>query len=329
LIVEAEISCLAKGSGRAVDPLVPTVFHEPWWLEAATSGRYEQVEVSDGNRLVGRLSYSVEKLFGRKVSVLPTLTHVLGPAIREGSGSANTRLLHNHAVTRELIAKLPRLHRFRQKLHRGHAEVLSFQSEGFRTGVQFTFEIQPQSELEVWNKLRNKTRNVIRRAQEELEQSELTDVDEFLNFYEHNLMAAGKQMLIHRGECAAVCSAALERNAGKIICARDAAGRLMAAVFLAWDHKAAYYLMSTRTVDSRNGAISLLIWNCMRFCAARDIVFDFDGVANEGSILLFVGFGGEPKPRYMVTRETKRVVFADTARRVLGLLGKENFFDRF
>jgi hypothetical protein len=307
----------------------PTIFHEPWWLQAATSGRYEQVEVSDGQRVVGRLAYQVEQLTGRKVSVLPTLTHILGPAIYAGTGSPNTQFLQRYNVTRELIAKLPKLHRFRQKIQNGEPEVLGFQSAGFRTGVQFTFEVQPQPEPEIWKKLRNKTRNVIRRAQEELAVSEIHDPEEFLRFYEGNLRACGKQMHINRRECAGVCRVALERNAGKILCTRDSAQQLKAAIFLAWDRTTAYYLMSTRTADSKNGAISMLIWNGIRFCGEHSLSFDFDGVADEGSILLFAGFGGEPKPRYMVTRETRRIVVADSARRAVGLLGPEHFFDRY
>lgn len=329
MALELKTPTFVNQSAAKADPLVPTIFHEPWWLKAATSGGYEEVEVTDGQRVVGRFSYSVGRLVGRKISVLPTLTHVLGPAIREVSGSANAKFLQRYAVTRDLIAKLPHLHRFRQKLHRGYPEILSFQSCGFRTGVQFTFEIQPQGELETWNKLRNKTRNVIRRAQEELVSSEMNDSEEFLRFYEANLVACGKQMLINRSECAAVCVAALERNAGKILCVRDTSGGLVAAIFVVWDHEAAYYLMSTRTANSPNGAISLLIWTALGLCRERGILFDFDGIANEGSILLYVGFGGEPKPRYIVTRETTRILFADSARRVVGLLGQENFFDRY
>lgn len=31
-----------------IDPLVPTVYHEPWWLEIAADGRYKVVEFSEG-----------------------------------------------------------------------------------------------------------------------------------------------------------------------------------------------------------------------------------------------------------------------------------------
>jgi len=45
--------------------LVPTVFHEEWWLDAATGGRYSIAEVKAGDKTVGRLPYLVRSRFGK------------------------------------------------------------------------------------------------------------------------------------------------------------------------------------------------------------------------------------------------------------------------
>ncbi len=328
-MVEKEKLSIAE-KAFSLDPLVPTIFHEPWWLNAATNNCYEQIEVSDGHHIVGRFPYIVSSKHGMNISMLPTLTHLLGPAVDEGSGNANTRFLQRYTVTRELIAKLPPLHRFRQKLHRGYPEVLSFQAEGFRTGVQFTFEIEPISEADAWSQMRNKTRNVIRRAEEELEIIGMEDVAEFIDFYEKNLAARGKKMYSPPEINAAVCTAALEKKTGKIFAAKDPKTHsLVAAIFIAFDAKAAYYLMSTRTADSGNGAIPLLIWSAIRFSLKRNLAFDFDGVANQGAVLLYIGFGGKPKPTYIVAKDSKRIKFLNSSRGVLGLEAEENFFDYF
>ncbi len=34
-----------------------TIFHEPWWLEAATQSNYREVTVESGGNLQGRLPY--------------------------------------------------------------------------------------------------------------------------------------------------------------------------------------------------------------------------------------------------------------------------------
>lgn len=60
--------------------------------------------------------------------------------------------------------------------------------------------------------------------------------------------------------------------------------------------------MSTRAQDAGNGVVPLLLWNAIQSAAAMGYVFDFDGIVNAGSILLFSGFGGKTSPRYIVTR---------------------------
>ncbi len=77
------------------------------------------------------MPYYIERKFGRTISMLPELTHFLGPAIDEGEGTENQRFLRRFTITRELINALPKSTRFYQKLHRGITDILAFQAEGF------------------------------------------------------------------------------------------------------------------------------------------------------------------------------------------------------
>ena len=42
-----------------IDPLAPTIFHEHWWLDIATGGRYDRVEVVSNGKCVGWLPYFI------------------------------------------------------------------------------------------------------------------------------------------------------------------------------------------------------------------------------------------------------------------------------
>ena len=99
--------------------LTPTVFHEDWWLNAATNGAYEVAEVSNGGKVVGRLPYFRMRKLGMTWGALPALTHFLGPAVDEGVGNANRRFVHRLEITRELIHKLPPARFTRIKCQRG------------------------------------------------------------------------------------------------------------------------------------------------------------------------------------------------------------------
>ncbi|WP_245443442.1 GNAT family N-acetyltransferase [Labrys okinawensis] len=290
-------------SDIVVDPLIPTVFHEEWWLDAATQGKVEFVEHEEGGRTVGRLPYVLESRLGLQSANMPPMTHFLGPGIVEPQGSKPNRFLKTQGIIRELLRKLPAIASFRQKMHAGISDALAFQAENYEVSVQFTFEIQPAEQQQLWRGMRDKTRNVIRRAEEHHLVSQDMDPEEFFGFASANLEARNESANVDFAACRAVTAASLERKRGHFLVARHG-GVAKAAIFCAWDSQAYYYLMSTRAADSANGAIPLLLWHAIQKAVARGLTFDFDGVVNSGSMLLFSGFGGAASPRYIVSKST-------------------------
>ncbi len=284
------------------DPLAPTVFHQPWWLNAATGGDYAEAVVTQGGRRVGWFPYVLSDILaGQKLCGMPVLTHFLGPAIDEGRGAACNRVLRRAQITRELLAQVPRTSGFWQVMHRGTADTLVYQEMGYESSVQFTFEVAPAKRDVLWGNMRDKARNVIRRAEEQHSVCEL-DASAFGAVYNDNLARSGGASRYSPALLERVCQAAISRGQGCIIAAENAAGQIAAAIFYVWDAEAAYYLLSTRRPDAGNGAVSLLLWQAMQDVARRGVIFDFEGVVTSGSALFFTGFGGVIKPRYVVSR---------------------------
>lgn len=290
----------------SVDPLEPTIFHESWWLELASDNRYSVAEVSTGAGVIGRFPYQINARKGMRFCDMPPMTHFLGPAVDEGEGSSNTRMLKRMAITRELIEKIPAVSSIYVKCHRGVADTIAFQNRGFHTSVQFTHEILPDSIDKLWKNMRDKTRNVIRRAQEQLDVTTLNDPAEFIRFYISGLNDKRVNSYIDFHICQKLMMASLERGRGKIFAATNARGALVAAIFCVWDGTSYYYLMSTRNRNAGNGAVSLLVWEAMKDAANRGLIFDLDGLANSGSILLYAGFGATIHPRYIVTWKSSK-----------------------
>lgn len=285
--------------------LHPTVFHEPWWLAAATDGNYRALTVTRGGRIVGSFPFVETRLgLGARVCGMAPLTHVLGPGIDPGDGAMPNRRLKGDGILRELLGALGTFDGFHIKMHRGIEDTLIFQENGYRTPVQFTYELAPATETQLWRGMRDKTRNAIRQAMRVLDVRELSDPARFDWFYTENLK--DRDDTNRYRHIAAVCRASLAHGQGRILRAEDNQGRMVAAIFYAWDHATAYYLLSTRAVGAANGAISLLIWHAVSDAAGRGLVFDFDGVATPGSRLFYTGFGGAPAPRYIVSRFSLR-----------------------
>jgi hypothetical protein len=296
------------------DILIPTIFHEPWWLDSATEGRCEHVDVALGGVTVGRLPYLKFRENGLTSIGMPTLTHFLGPAIDYGSGNSTTRQLRGLSIVADLLGALPKVSGgIWVKLHAGITDTIAFQEAGFRTDVQFTTEIAPNAEDALWGAMRDKTRNVIRRAQERFRVVEEADPERFLAFYLDNLRERGLRNTYHLPSVRAVIAECIGRRRGKIRVALDQNGVYNSAIFTVWDRRAQYYLMSTRSHDAGNGATSLLLWDAIKSAAENNLVFDFDGARHGGDAKFFAGFGGTFRPRYWVWKSS-------LASRALGLV---------
>lgn len=285
------------------DPMVPTVFHSRWWLDAATGGDYHEAQVRSDGRLVARLPYIIQRRLGGRMCTMPELTHYLGPVLDVSAGSPVTRSLRRFQLAKELLAQLPPVTALYQKLHRDSTDTLAFEDAGCSSLVQFTYEIAPAPEQLLWRALRDKTRNVIRRAEERLEVVAI-EPGEFAALYDANLRSRGLVNIYTRIPQA--CAAAIARGQGRILAARDQAGELRGATFTLWDSQAAYHLMSTRTPGIDNGAMSLLVWTAIRDATRDGRLYDFDGLGTPGSRLFYTGFGGQITPRFVASRYSLR-----------------------
>ncbi len=285
-----------------LDPLAPTIFHEAWWLDIATGGRYEMAEVRSGGKRLGWLPYFLQRQFGLKFSIPPRMTHFLGPAVDAGGGGMEAEAHQRACVTRELLAKLPPATLYHYKCGRNIGDAVAFQLENFATSVQFTQELMPLPADMLWRNMRKKKRSQIRRAQEVLAVSGLDDLELFWRFYVENLERRGLRNYYVRNDILRGLEQSLSRQRGQIYAARDRAGALAAAIWCIWDSACAYYFMSSRTARAHDGAVSLLLWEAIKDAAQRGLIFDFDGFSNHESVAFFGGFGGSFQPRYRATR---------------------------
>jgi hypothetical protein len=85
-----------------------TIFHSDWWLNAVAPGQWRRLTVSRGGRLAGMLPLWESSKFGIKRWVMPPFTHVFGPALDTGCGTANARMHRRFSITRDLLEQIPR-----------------------------------------------------------------------------------------------------------------------------------------------------------------------------------------------------------------------------
>jgi FixJ family two-component response regulator len=286
------------------------LFHEPWWLSAATDGHYEESVVKHGSDVVGRLPYVITHRGPFQIVRMPPFTHLLGPVVDAGVGKPQTRLTRRLSITRELIDQLSPHSHFRQcldpSLNDGLAiaDGLAFQDRGFTVTPQYTFQVDcRKSSEELWAAMHFKTRQHIRRAEEKYLVRGVDDPQYFIKFYQQNIRALGIVNRFEHKNFPTLFSECHSRGCGEILAAFAPDGSPVAMTYLVWSNSTMYYLLSTRARDKAdNGSVNLLLWSAIKQGGQLGLTFDLDGVSTSGTARFLSGFGGEIKTRLVIQR---------------------------
>ncbi len=300
--VKVAVTCDVKPQGLTAR----SIFHEPWWLEAATDGKWDVVEVRQGDEVIGEMPYMLERKGIWRISELPSITRTLGPVIKpQRAGSSEREWCYRMEIASQLVAKLPSCAHFHQLMdtRMSEAEAIAFSLHGYDVSIGYTMELPPdRTESEAWSALRRNTRNWVRRATERLTIREIQNADAFVDFYDSNLAVRKRNNVYGSNIMRRVLGEVRTRNAGVMLGAFDEDGALVAETALVWDDRAVYYLLSSRRADAHGGAISLLIWEAARISRERKLIFDLDGISTATILDFLSGFGGRLVTRYEIER---------------------------
>jgi hypothetical protein len=287
-----------------------SLFHEYWWLEAVAAGRFSEVEVMQGAFTVGRLPFFITRRKGLRILDMPDFTHLLGPVVNSSDGKPQTRMTNRLSTVGALISQLPPFDYFKQVIDPtpddGLALIdgLAFQMHGFQVGNQYTFQIDCRANLDaLLAGMSIKARTPIRRAEEQRMVVTIDDPERFISFYMENLSKTNRSSYMQFDRFPILFSECRARSCGEILAAVQPDGVPVAMTFLVWDAQKMYYLMSTRDLTARdNGSVNLLVWSAMKRANDLGLIFDLDGVSNEGTARFLSGFGGIVKTRLIVTK---------------------------
>lgn len=298
-----------------------SIFHEDWWLDALAPGRWREVSCSRGGRVAGYLRFVERSEGGMTICEMPQITRFLGPVILPQPGKMEARIRSTYSIITELLDQVSRHDHVEMTLDTEFGNLAPFLASGYEVKVHPTFLLDCRPPVEqLWAGLRDKTKNLIRRARERLVVREIDDVNLFASFYKNNL--AGEESYFDLSLLAPAFAAAHARRQCKILAAVDPAGAVHAKVFFVWDDKYVHYFLSTRDRHQAHlGAVSLLLWTGIELAHAHGRHFDFDGgIVNDARYRFLVAFGGELANRFDVMRSTAGYRVRRTIRRIPGAL---------
>lgn len=297
-------------------------------MNAATDGSWDAVSVEQGGRTLGWLPYTRSRHMGFSTCGFSPLTRLLYPLVDVSGSKSESADRERFKIESDLIARLPGASCHRFMLPPTGANALAWQAQGFDTHLEHTFVVDAHlSDSDRWSQMRNKTRNVIRRAQEQLEVRSI-DAGAFIQEYQANL---GSDLSpAHVAAVRLLTEAAIERGQGRALAAMASNGQPQAAVLFVWDATDYYYFLSTRnSTDAELGAVAMLVWDGLLDAWTRGLRFDFDGVSSLGRMRFLQSFGGRLASRVGVVRANAAYLTRLMLRRIRDRARAGGFVPRF
>jgi hypothetical protein len=298
-----------------------TIFQQPWWLEAVSDNRYRTVSFGDDGAFIW-WPYVQDRWCGFSMIGAPPMTHLLGPVVRLSEGKSVSRASHRRRLIEKAVAQLPPAHGFQQVLPPDSPLALDFHLADFELGVRYTYRLPTADPVDVlWNGLKDKARNHVRRARESFVIESGMPLMAFHALYEANLGRRGRVNHHREGVYRRLDQAFSRRDRHRILTAVDrATGRIAAAVLLIWDAGTLYHFRAThdRAIDLR-GASSLLVWESILLAAELGLTFDSDSFYGRAGALYMEAFGAQPAQRLYIGRRSFGLTAAQALARRLGL----------
>jgi Acetyltransferase (GNAT) domain len=308
-------------------PWVNSVFEQPWWLDCVAPEAWSDAVVPRGDEVVARLPYARRERFGLTMIMQPRFTQTLGPWLAETESKYARRIETEKRLMGQLIEMLPPFDLCHMCFSPAMTNWLPFYWAGFKATVCYTYRIEDLSDLEhVQNQFQDHVRRGIRKARRAVEVDHEFPLDELLRLDAQTYARQGLSLPHSHQVLRRLDAACAARGQRRILGAVDAGGRPHAALYVVWDERVLYALISARDPERQAvGANTLLYWEAIRHASQVSRVFDFEGSMIEPIEHYFRGFGGRQVPYFCVSKsgiKGRSALAARNARHVLRRLGR-------
>ncbi len=301
---------------NAARPSPPSLFHNDWWLKAASKGKWEQVECRRDGVILATMPFVRHTMLGMRRLRMPPYTRTLGPAFNLPPSKPFQRAQTVRKLVADLLAKLPPHDHFQMTLDPDSEAPFAFSIAGCSVDAPFTFRFpsstQPEQALSDCDQ---KTRNLIRTAEKRLRVVSDNSLDRFITL---SLREKPRSDNIHDFPLLeAIFSSCLNHGSGVVLTAVDQQDRDVASSVLVWDERIMYLWLTSRDPElSTSGGGAFLLWESIKMASGLGRTFDLDGYSSAASAKFLASFGRPPSIRPRVVKASVRYRMAELVREV-------------
>lgn len=273
-----------------------TLFSKTQWL-IAVCGEFKILVVEENNQFIGgiALPFTYGKLYRD-----PKLTPQLGILLPKPSSKAkySTVLSKETKIIVSLLEKLPQYRQFDYNFSYNFTNFLPFIWEGYNTSVRYTYVIDDLTDLdEIHSNFQYDVKYEINKAMKNnIKVVSDLSIEQFYEINRKTFKRQGMEMPYSLEFLKNLDDKLKVKNCRKILFGIDDNNNILAATYIVYDSKCAYYLIGGSDPQYRNSGVqTLLLWESIKFASGVSRKFDFEGSSVKNIEKYFRKFGGQQK----------------------------------
>ena len=252
-----------------------------WWMDILCKNKEWDVIIirNDQHEIIATLPYLLVRKMGMKIILQPTLSQT------NGIWFANPDRLsaeEKQKICSDILYQLKQLHLqwYCQFYDYRFETTAPFESAGYQVTQRRTYVIEDLTDLDqLFRSFTSSKQRHIRKAYRNgLKVDWDMSATAFYTFHTQSLLQRGKENHNDQEVEVLLCEEAINRGQGAILRVKDAEGNTHAALFIAWNKEAGYYLIPATDFNYKaSGASTLIVWEAIKFLQDKTKTFDFEG----------------------------------------------------
>lgn len=286
------------------------IYSQPWWLDAICGQDNWNVWLYEtGGNVLAAMPYYFETRGNYRYITKAPLTQNNGIIFyHSNEAKESTRFVFEEKVINEACSFLDSLNIdvYEQQFQTTFTNWLPFFWNYYECIVRYTYVFRAEA-LEnmdnIWLSMDKKKRKKVSKGIANCHIYEELDPLSFYNEVEKTFQKQGLKCPFSFELWNRLYEAVQERSCGKIIYAKNISGEIVSVVFLVWDEKRMYQLISGGDVTLQHyEGKSALVWYAINLCSQMGLTYDF-----EGSVIQRISksnrlFGAEAIPYFRIRK---------------------------
>lgn len=299
-----------------------SIFCFSWWLRAVCPNGFDILILKKNGEIVAGMPVPYLKRWGLKMVKVPPFSHTLGILLMPSNKkSYQKRLSEEMNMVNSIIDMIPNCDYFSIFFHYNFDNWLPFYWAGYKQTTKYSYIISDIRDYNyiISNFSQSKRKN-IKKAEKNIQVFEDLSASEFYSHHAMSLGKKGKKISYSYDNFKRIYEFSYGKTAGKTWYAADNNNNIHSCIFVVYDHRSAYFLISS--IDpyySDSHSLTLLLRDAIYYLSQYTVSFDFEGSMIRGVENSFRKFGGVQTPYFYITRMSRKGKFLKAVQKMFKL----------